>query len=249
MRAVSKVVWALGLLAAWAPAVRAQQPSATTPPQGLSGAAGFGLSLTQGNTDTLNISATDDSIYDPKTNNVMKWSALYLRGKQNGVLAVNRVSGMFRDELTVNHHAFMFAEFDALHDTFKGIDYLYSPSAGVGYKVIDTKITSLNVDTGVGGVVEKDTGSPATGSGAITFSEKLIHQLSASTTLKESVAGLLKMNDFPDGLYTFGAGVAARVNSRVQMSIDVLDTFKNRPVDGLTHKHDLALVTSVITKY
>jgi len=205
--------------------------------------------LTNGNTDTLNISATDDSIYDPKTGNVIKWGALYLRGKQNGVLAVNRVSGTFRDELTVNKRVFMFAQFDALHDTFKGIDYLYSPAAGVGYKLIDTKITTWNVDSGIGGVVERDTGLPTIASGAITFSEKLVHQLSPTMALKEAVTGLLKMNDISDGLYTFGGGVAAKVNSRLQMSVDILDTFKNQPVDGLTHKHDLAVVTSVVAKY
>jgi putative salt-induced outer membrane protein YdiY len=229
--------------------VRAQQGAATEPPQGLSGSAGFGLSLTNGNTDTLNISATDDSIYDPKTGNVMRWNALYLRGKQNGVLAVNRASGLFRDELTINGRVFMFAEFGGLHDTFKGIEYLLSPSAGIGYKLIDTKTTTFSTDAGIGGVVERDTGSPAQGSGAITFSQKLVHQLSATTTLKEGVTGLLKMNDIADGLYTFGGGVAAKVNSRLQLSVDLLNTFKNHPVDGLTHKNDLALVTSIVAKY
>jgi putative salt-induced outer membrane protein YdiY len=247
MRTVWKTVCLFVFLAVSAPAARAQQ--AASVPQGLSGSAGFGLSLTQGNTDTLNISATDDSIYDPKTGNVIKWSALYLRGKQNGVLAVNRVFGTIRDELTVNKRVFMFAQFDALHDTFKGIDYLYSPSAGVGYKLIDTKITTWNVDSGIGGVVERDTGFPATGSGAITFSQKLVHQITPTFGIKEGVTGLLKMNDIPDGLYTFGGGIAAKVNSRLQMSVDVLDTFKNRPVDGLTHKHDLAVVTGVVAKY
>jgi len=236
-----------GLLTLWTPAAWAQQSASV--PQGLSGSAGFGLSLTNGNTDTLNISATDDSIYDPKTGNVIKWGALYLRGKQNGVLTVNRVSGMFRDELTVNKRVFMFAQFDALHDTFKGIDYLYAPAGGVGYKLIDTKITTWSVDSGIGGVVERDTGFPTTASGAITFSEKLVHQLSPTMALKEAVTGLLKMNDISDGLYTFGGGVAAKVNSRLQMSVDVLDTFKNQPVDGLTHKHDLAVVTSIVAKY
>ncbi|HUK32623.1 MAG TPA: DUF481 domain-containing protein [Vicinamibacterales bacterium] len=247
MRTVTKAVCLIGVCLAWASAARAQQSAAV--PEGLSGSAGFGMSLTNGNTDTLNISATDDSVYDPKTKNVMKWGALYLRGKENGLLTVNRVSGTFRDEYTVNGRVFTFAQIDALHDTFKGIDYLYSPAAGIGYKIIDTKITTLNVDSGIGGVVEKDTGSDAKGSGAVTFSEKLVHQLSSTTTLKEAVTGLLKTDDVGDGLYTFGAGVAAKMNSRLQLSLDLLDTFKNHPIDGLTHKHDLALITSVVTKY
>jgi putative salt-induced outer membrane protein YdiY len=238
----------------WTSEARAQQPIVAAPttvaaPQGLHGSAGFGLSLTQGNSDTLNINATIDNTYDPKTKNAMRWNALFLRGKQNGVLSVYRVSAMFRDEYTVNRRVFTFAQLDALHDTFKGIDYLVSPATGVGYKVIDTKPTSFNVDTGVGGLVERDIGSPAQGNAALTVSEKLVHQLSDTTTLKESATSLLKMNDFPDGLYTFQIGIAARINSRLQLTVDLLDTFKNHPVDGLTHKHDLAVVTGIVAKY
>jgi putative salt-induced outer membrane protein YdiY len=242
------------LCLAWTSAARAQQPvvvaqTTVAAPPGLHGSAGFGLSLTQGNSDTLNINATIDNTYDPKAKNAMRWNALFLRGKQNGVLSVYRLSAMFRDEYTVNHRVFTFAQLDALHDTFKGVDYLVSPAAGVGYKVIDAKPTSFNVDAGVGGVVEKDIGFPAQGNGALTVSEKLVHQLSDTTTLKESATGLLKMSDFPDGLYTFQIGIAARVNSRLQLTVDFLDTFKNHPVDGLTHKHDVALVTGIVAKY
>ena len=235
------------LCAVWTRAASAQQAAAV--PQGLSGSAGFGLSLTQGNSDTLNINATVDSTYDPKTKNLMKWSALYLRGKQNGVLSVNRVSALFRDEYTVATRVFLFGQFDALHDTFKGVDYLYSPTVGVGYKLIDTKPTTFIVDGGIGGVVEKDTGFDAKGSGAITLGEKLVHQLSDTATVKQSATSLLKMNDMADGLYTFQIGVAAKLNSRLQLAVDLLDTFKNHPVDGLTHKHDLALLTSIVAKY
>jgi len=254
MQSVRNGVCLLVLCLLWTPEARAQQPVVVTPttvaaPQVLHGSAGFGLSLTQGNSDTLNINATIDNTYDPKTKNAMRWNALFLRGKQNGVLSVYRVSAMFRDEYTVNHRVFTFAQIDALHDTFKGIDYVVAPAAGVGYKIIDTKPTSFNVDAGVGGLVEKDIGSPATGSGALTVSEKLVHQLSDTTTLKEGATSLLKMSNFADGLYTFQIGIAARVNSRLQLTVDLLDTFKNQPVDGLTHKHDLAVVTGIVAKY
>jgi putative salt-induced outer membrane protein YdiY len=232
-----------------ASSARAQPPApAATKP--LTGSAGAGLSLTEGNSDTLNISATIDSLYDPKTNNVMKWNALFLRGKQNGVLAVDRVSATFRDENKIDGgRMFLFGQIDTLHDTFKAIDYLYAPAAGVGYKAIDSKRSQLAVDIGAGGVVEKDTGVDSRASGAITMSEKLVHQLTETTTLKQSAASLLKMNDFGDGLFTFQAGVAAKISSRFQLSIDVLDTFKNRPLDPTTKRSDIALVTSVIAKY
>jgi len=76
-----------------------------------------------------------------------------------------------------------------------------------------------------------------------------VHQVSDTTTLKEAATGLVKMGDAGNELYTFSVGVAAKVNSRLQLAVDLLDTFKNQPVDGLTHKHDVALVTSIVAKY
>jgi putative salt-induced outer membrane protein len=247
MYQVKNAVCLLVLWAAWAPAARAQQTDPV--PQGISGSTSVGLSLTQGNTDTFTLNVTDDSIYDPKTNNVMKWNALYLRGKQNGVLSVNRVAGSVRDQYTMSRRVFLFGQFDALHDTFKGVEYLYAPTVGVGYKAIDTKRTTFAIDAGVGGVLERDTGSSPRGSGAATLTEKLVFQLNDALTMKEATASLLKMNDVDDWLYTFDVGLSAKVNSRLQLAVDLLDTFKNRPVEGLTHKHDVALITSIVTKY
>jgi putative salt-induced outer membrane protein YdiY len=247
MYKVQHTVCLFVLCAAWAPAARAQQVDPV--PQGLSGSTSFGLSLTQGNTDTFNVNVTDDSIYDPKTKNLMKWNLLYLRGKQNGVLSVNRVAAAFRDEYTMSKRVFLFGQFGALHDTFKGVEYLYAPTAGVGYKAIDTKRASFDIDAGAGGVLEKDTGLDSKGSGAATLDEKFVLRLTEAMTLKESTTSLFKMNDAADWLYTFDVGVAVKVNSRLQLAVDLLDTFKNRPVDGLLHKHDLALVTSIVAKY
>src|SRR5438105_10661325 len=224
-------------------------PGPPGPPKGLSGSAGFGLSLTQGNSDTLNLSAAVDSIYDPKTKNVMKWNLLYLRGKQNGVVSVNRVSAMFRDENALTERAFVYGQVDTLHDTFKGIDYLIAPTVGVGYKVVNTMRSQFAVDAGVGAIVEQDTGATARGSGAITFGEKLVHQLTDTTTLKEMANALLKTSDFNDGLYTFQIGIAAKISSRLQLSLDVIDSYKNKPFNPALKKNDVAVVTSIVAKY
>lgn len=227
----------------------AQPPAPSGPPMGLSGSAGFGLSLTSGNSDTINLSATVDSIYDPKTNNVMKWNALFLRGKQNGVLSVNRVSAMFRDENTINGRMYVFGQIDTLHDTFKQIDYLIDPSAGVGYKVLNSKESQFSVDAGAGAVIEQDQGVVARGAIALTLSEKLVQQLTETTTVKETATALLKTNQWNDGLYTFQAGVAAKISTRFQIAVDFLDTYKALPPDPTLRKNDIALVTSIVAKY
>ncbi len=231
---------------AWAQAA----PSAPAgPPKGLSGSAGFGLSFTQGNTDTLTLNATDDSIYDPKTNNVMKWNLLFLRGKQNHVLTVNRLSATFRDENSLSPRLYVFGQIDTLHDTFKQIDYLIAPAAGVGYKVLNSMRTQLTTDVGAGAVIEQDSGVVARGAVAGTLNEKLVHQISETTTLKQQATALLKTNDWSDGLYTFQVGIASKISGRFQVGVDVLDVFKNKPVDPTLKQNDVALVVSIVAKY
>jgi putative salt-induced outer membrane protein YdiY len=235
----------------WASYGWAQQapPAPPGPPKGLSGSAGFGLSFTQGNTDTLTINATADNIYDPKTTNVMKWNVLFLRGKQNHVLTVNRLSATFRDENSLTSRMYVFGQVDTLHDTFKQIDYLIAPAAGVGYKVLNSMRTQLTADVGAGAVIEQDAGVVARGAVAATASEKLVHQLTDTTTLKQAAAALLKTNDWSDGLYTFQIGIAAKISSRFQLAVDVLDSFKNKPIDPTLKQNDVALVISIVAKY
>jgi putative salt-induced outer membrane protein YdiY len=235
----------------WASYAWAQQapPAPPGPPKGLSGSAGFGLSFTQGNTDTLTLNAQDDSIYDPKTGNVMKWNLLFLRGKQNHVLTVNRLSATFRDEDSLTTRMYVFGQVDTLHDTFKQIDYLIAPAAGLGYKVLNSMRTQLTADAGAGAVIEQDAGVVARGAIAATLSEKLIHQLTETTTLKQAAAALLKTNNWSDGLYTFQIGIAAKITTRFQLAVDVLDTFKNQPIDPTLKSNDVALVISIVAKY
>jgi hypothetical protein len=104
----------------------------------------------------------------------------------------------------------MFAQFDTLHDTFKGVDYLYAPTGGVGYNAIDTQRTTFEFDAGVGAVLEKDTGFDPKGSGAGTFGQKVVYKLSDSTTLKESWNSIFKENDLADWLYAFDVGATAK---------------------------------------
>lgn len=227
-----------------------QTPAAPAPPPpDLTGAIGAGLSLTQGNNDTVNFSLSLDSVYDPKHGNVMKASALFLRGKKDGDLIVDRTSFGVRDERAISPRAYAFGQVDYLRDSFKQIDSLVAPTAGFGFKVIDTEPTKFAVDAGAGAAWEKNPGLDTKAYGAISLDEKLVRVLTATTTLKHSVTSLLKVNDLADGLYTTAVGVGVKINSRMQIAVDLLDTYKNKPPDAVTKKNDVAIVTSLGIKY
>jgi putative salt-induced outer membrane protein YdiY len=234
------------LLGASAPA-SAQAPAA--PMRDWTGTAGIGLSVTSGNSDTTNFNIAFDVKYDRKTKNLLKFTGLYLRGDKDDELTVDRTGLGFRDEYSITPRFFVFGQLDYLRDSFKLIDYLLAPTGGVGYRVIDTMRTQFEVDGGAGGVWEKNPGIVVRKSGALTAGEKLTHQLTATATVKEGVTALWKTDDFSDSLYNFSAGIGVKVTEIFQISVDLLDTYKNLPPTPETKKNDVALVTAFAAKF
>ncbi len=219
------------------------------PPKTVTGNVSVGLALTSGNKDTSTFNASYDVTHDPKKKNVVKSSGLFLRGKADGELTAEQFALAGRDEYAFSKRAFAFGELRYLHDKFKRISYLLSPTGGVGYRVIDTAPTVLSASAGVGGVWEKNPGTDVRASGAVTAEEKLSHKLSPTATITQSVAALWKTSDFGDALYTFGAGIAVSVVSQAQLKVELLDTYKNQPPDPTVKKNDVAIVLGVVYKF
>src|SRR2546425_3355404 len=131
----------------------AQAPQATTPPAPppvWTGNFGAGLALTNGNTDTKNINLSLGLVRDPKKRSVLRVNGLYLRGEKESELIVNQTQFTIRDEINISTRTFVFGQAVYVKDTFKGIRNLFSPTVGIGYKLINTDATLLSIDTGVG---------------------------------------------------------------------------------------------------
>jgi putative salt-induced outer membrane protein YdiY len=239
----------IGLAAgpAGAQAVPAPAAPAAPPPGPWTGSIGGGVALTSGNTDTSTVNVTYDVTYDPKTKNVVKSDALYLKGKKDGEATVNRLGFNIRDQYSLRPRTFVFGQFQYLRDTFKAIDYLIAPTAGLGYKVIDTPRTALSVDGGVGGVWEKNPGSDVNSSAAVTATERITRKLSDTANLVEQLSGLWK-TDASDALYTFGIGLIASVTAKSQVKVELLDTYKSKPPTAATQKNDVAIIFSITYK-
>lgn len=228
----------------------AQQPAAPEPPpKTWEGTAGAGLSFTQGNSDTATYNVAFDVTHTPKARNVIKTTGLYMRGEQDDDLTVNRTAVVLRDEYGLTSRLLLFGQAGYLHDTFKLIDYLIAPTAGLGFKIVNTDPTKFLVDAGAGGVWEKNPGTDVHASGAVTSSERLAHDLTPTASIKHALAGLWKTDDFGDALFTVSAGLATKISEKVQLSIDVLETYKTKPPTAATKKSDIAFVTAIAAKF
>ena len=92
--------------------VSAQEPvpAAPPPPPPWSGSLGFGLTLTQGNTDMTTVNLSFDSKYAPAGPNLFRAEGLYLRGRTNGEDTANRVALQARMEHLLRKRAYVFGQ-------------------------------------------------------------------------------------------------------------------------------------------
>ena len=231
-------------------------PGQTSPPQApapppppWTGSAGFGLSLNRGNTSTTNFNLSAEATHDPKTTSIWKFKGLYLRGENNGELAVDRLLFEVRNERTLTTRVYAFGQFQYLQDEFKEIDYLVAPSGGIGYKLVMTPKTTFNVDSGLGYKAEKNPGFERRDDFVVTMSDKFEHKLSTTSTITQSFGALWKADDFGDALYTFTAGLAAALTTRTQLKVELLDAYSSKPPNPAIKNNDVALLTALVYKF
>ena len=225
----------------------AQAPQAPTPLY--TGNLGGGFAVTGGNTDTSNFNLTAGIVRDPKTKHVTKGTASYLRGDQNSLLNLDRTAVNIRHEYTISGRTFAFGQLDYLRDRFKEITFLWVPAGGVGYKLVNTDSTQFILDGGVGGLIEKNPGRTSSKSGSIIAGQRFQHKLSSASTLTESLSGIWKTKDFADSLTNFSAGLTTTMVSNLQLKVEFIDSYKNKPANPKLKKNDTAFVTAFIVKF
>jgi putative salt-induced outer membrane protein len=243
----------LGILSVFAASVSlsslaiAQAPGAPTPLY--TGNVGGGLAVTRGNTETNNFNLTAALTRDPKTKNVIKGNAAYLRSSQSAILNLDRTSVNLRDEYGLSLRTFAFGQLDYFRDNFKQIIFFWAPTGGIGYKLINTDATQFIVDGGVGTVFEKNPGIETSKSGSLVAGERFNHRLSQTATFSESLSTIWKMKDFQDSLTNFSFGVTSTLVGNLQLKLEFLDSYKHKSAKPSIKKNDTAFVTSFVLKY
>lgn len=226
--------------------VRAQAPAPTSP---YTGALGGGFAITGGNTETRNFNLTAEVERDAGGRNVIKGTASYLRGVQNDELNLDQTTVKLRDEYTFSERTFAYGALDYYRARFKGIIFLWAPSGGLGYKLVDTDTTEFVLDGGLGGVFERNPGLETDKSGSITAGQRFRQDLSTVATITQSVSALWKTEDFNDSLVNFSVGLSTTIAGNLELKLEFIDTYKNQPTSADLKKNDTAFVTAFVLKF
>lgn len=235
------------LLLTFPAASRAQTPQA--PPKVYTGNFGAGLSVTGGNTDTVNFNLSGQLTRDPKKKNVIKINGLYLRASANKLKTADRLDLGFRDEYTFSRRAFAYGALGYFRDRFKDISYLLNPQGGIGYKPVAADRAELTLSGGAGGVWEKDSGLAVHSSGTVNAGENLSVKLSGTAKATEGFASLWKTSDLNDALYHFDLALVTSISKRAEVKVEFIDDFKNVTPSPTIKKNDTAFLVSFLYKF
>ncbi len=241
---------ALAILTMAAPGLAQTPPApAQAPPEVTTGNVSFGLALTSGNKDTTTINASYEFKYDPRTKNVFKSTGLVLYGKSDGDVTAEQYGLNFRDEYAIGTRAYLYGDLRYLHDRFKGVSYLVTPTFGGGYKLVGLPATTLEASAGAGVVWEKDYGVDLQTTGAVTVGEKFTQKVSGTATFGQTFTALWKTADFGDAFYLFGMNLTATVIGSAQVKLEFIDTYKAKPADSALKKNDLTFIVGLVYKF
>lgn len=231
------------------PAVPATAQAQAAAPKVYTGSFGAGLAVTGGNTDTVNFNLAFDMVRDPKTKNVIKTNAFYLRSSTHSIKTADQLSLGFRDDYSLSKRAFAYGALPYLRDPFKNISYLLNPQGGLGWKLLATDKHTLALSGGAGGVWEKDTGLDVHSSGTLNAGQSYVFKLSDTTSINQVFTGLWKTGDFNDSLYHLGIAMVTSITKKVQVKVEFRDDYKNLTPSPEIKSNDTAFITSFLFKF
>jgi len=209
---------------------------------------GGGLSLTGGNTESNSYNLSFSATHDPKRRNVFKAEGLYLRTDTNGDATADQLNVSLRDEYGLWSRGYVFVQVGYLRDRFKDVDYLVSPGAGLGYRLVEKQAVVLAVDASLGGAFERLSDQEATSSLALQASQRFDWKLSPSAKLQQKLSSLWKTQDFGDAYYRLELSLATTVAKKLELKLTFADDYKTRPPKPELKKNDTAFIAALVFK-
>jgi hypothetical protein len=212
-----------------------------------SGVVDTGLSLTRGNSDTLNFTFSGKAARISSRDKISVYTtAIYSNNSTTGTSEVTAhdIQGGIRGDLNVSNRIFAFAMADFEYDQFQNLNLRSVFGGGMGYHVI--KHANTTFDVNVGGAYENESFStPLTRtSGEIILGEAFATKIGPRVTLSEDFSLYPDISQSGQYRFTFDATAATRLKNWLSWQVTYSDRFLTNPVPG-TLKNDAIFTTGI----
>ena len=206
-----------------------------------------GLSLTRGNSDTLNFNLSGQAVRKTSRDTITAYAnSIFANNGTAGptTTTANAIGGGLRVDLNVSDRLFVFGFTDFYHNQFQQLDLRNVLGGGLGYHVINTKPTTFDVYGG-GAFNQSYYSTPLTQkTGEIMVGEYLTHAMSNRMTFTERFELFPNVSDVGQYRYTFDAHAVTKLKSWLGWQISFGDIYVSNP-PPTTKGNDLTLSTGL----
>jgi putative salt-induced outer membrane protein YdiY len=207
----------------------------------------FGLSTTRGNSETLSFVMSARAVRRAPRDTISVYAnSIFANNGTTGptVTTANAINGGIRADLNVTERMFVYGFADFLHDEFQTLDLRNVLGGGLGYHVIKTNRTLLDVYGG-GAYDQAFYSTPLTiRSGALMAGESLSYSASNRTSFTEKFEFFPNLSETGEYRFLFNLGAATKLKSWLSWQVTFSDGYVSNP-PPLIKKNDLLLSTGL----
>jgi putative salt-induced outer membrane protein YdiY len=204
--------------------------------------AAAGLTLTQGNSDTLLVTANIASARDWDQNEA-RLGASVTYGETENVRSNEMLQAFGQLNRLLNERLYGYIRLDAMRDAIADVDYRFSLSPGAGYYFIKAARTSLSGELGPGFIYERQ-GGEESGYFTLRLAERFEHRFNERAKLWQTAEILPQVDDWNNFLVNAELGVETSLTEKLSLRTFVVNTYDNEPAPG-RRKNDVKLVTAL----
>ena len=195
-----------------------------------------GLALSRGNTVTSTFNLTGKAARTTEKDKISLYVlSLYAKNKTGGrsETTASMVGGGSRYDFNISRKWFAFGQLDLLHDRFQRLDLRLAPNGGLGYHLINTKTSSLDLFAGGGLNKEFFTDNTSRASGEALLGEAFSRQFSKSTTLTESIQFFPNLKKSGELRYVFNLGLTTVLTRMLSWQMNFANLYQSNPLQGV----------------
>ena len=213
-----------------------------------------GLSVTRGNSSTLNFTLAGKAVRQTDRDKISVYTtAVYASDNTTppSRTTAHAIQGGIRGDLNVSDKFFVFGFTDNLYDEFQHLDLRNVIGGGGGYHLIKNENTTFDVFAG--GDFEQEYFSPnppvaptsvTRKTGEVLFGEEYDTKLNGRTTITENATFYPNVSNTGQYRFQFNATSATKLKSFLSWQITFSDIYISNPLPGLKG-NDLLLSTGL----
>ena len=208
--------------------------------------AALGATLTRGNSDTLTVNGTIDTIKKWDKNEAgAGFSVTY--GETDDQETANSMAAYAQYNRLLTDKLFVYGRVDFSRDKLADIAYRVALSPGAGYYFIKNDKFTLSGEVGPGYVWE-EVGGTSHDYLSLHLGERFTWEVNERARLWQSLSYDPEVEDFENYLLKAELGFETDILDNLSLRVVAIDTYRNVPAAGRT-KNDFQLITGIAYKF